>query len=850
MVSGPAGAIRLIEFASRMSRAQRTRLLFVLGRFPLNKDTRLAIGARLAMLIGYSDADRSAWAEFRGAEETPDHNLSPIVDVARAIVAYDGETADPAGQLLGKYPLEQAVWTDVEDESWMSALGRLDQSTAGAVVNNLIKRVSDRRSHERAGNRLMAIVKALPPGYRVPVKRLATKHLSTAGGLTDAQFAFAIARADLDSVFFGFASLLGAISASYIDSVLDLLAEVAEQTRAHEGPVLDADAPWPPRRRDGSELAYWRDQAHGHNIGRPGSKTRYVIVPTSDAPDAPLPQQQLQQEQQQQEQQQQQQQEQQSQRTVLVDVSLPSDDGSVVALEKAFFVGRRHKVAVGIGHLHHAGEGTISSGAGFAEDAVQQDPGRFTELTVTLGHLDDAESKPIYLPNDHATSSKPCEFDLTVGIDESIVCATIAVSQQNRVLQQFALLGNAVTASRRYSGSGKIRLNTQVLARSPDHDNPPSHVDVSIVRPRGNAPHVLLQDGEASVVSPWAEGLQRTVEIVAGRLYDAAYAAATGDGQTAWHDLLRLLAAQGTQVHSWLRDNGYGALDTAESIQLLDADPTQPLPIEIVYDRGGVTSEAVPCAEWSNALATGSCANCPVPKGAFRSPHICPMGFWGLKKVIERQTGTGVQTPPGRLEPLTSVMFAASGNVLAGDYNTTRNVLKKAKFPKLTVATKWEKWTGQIKRAKPTLIVMLPHQDYDATLEMDYLEIGQNSQLRSGELTDEFIRAPDGPFPVVLLLGCRTATASVSYQNFVSAFRSNGAPIVVGTLATVLGRDAAPIAQQFVNQLIGLRAKDTEPQRIRFGETMRAVRRRMVGAQNVAALGLIAFGDSDWEVGV
>jgi hypothetical protein len=845
-VSGPAGAIRLIDCASRMSRAQRTRLLFVLGDFPLNKDTRLAIGARLAMLIGYSDADRSAWAEFRGAEETPDHNLSPIVDVARAIVAYDGETVDPAGQLLGEDPLEQAVWTDVADISWMSALGRLDPYTAGAVVTNLIERVSDRRSHERAGNRLMAIVEALPPGYRVPVKRLAAKHLSTAGGLTDAQFAFAIARADLDDVFTGFARLLGAISASYLDSVLGLLAEVAEQTRAHEGPVLDADAPWPPRRRDGAELAFWRDLGLGLNIGRPPRKTRYVIVPTSDARDAPPPQQQLQQEQQQQQQQQQQQ----SQRTVLVDVSLPSDDGSVVALEKAFVIGRRHKVAVWIGHMHHAGESTISSGAGFAEDAVQQDPGRFTELTVTLGHLDEAESKPLYHPNDQATSSQPCEFDLTVGLDESIVCATIAVSQQNRVLQQFALLGNAVTASRRHSGSGKIRLNIQVLARSPEHDNPPSHVDVSIVRPRGNAPHVLLQDGEASVVSPWAEGLRRTVEIVAGRLYDAAYAAATGDGQTAWHDLLRLLAAQGTQVHSWLRDNGYGALDTAEIIQLLDADPTQPLPIEVVYDRGGVTSEAVPCAEWSNALATGSCANCPVPKGAFRSPHICPMGFWGLKKVIERQTGTGVQTPPGRLEPLTSVMFAASGNVLEGDYNTTRNVLKRAKFPKLTVVTKWEKWTGLIKRAKPTLIVMLPHQDYDATLEMDYLEIGQNSQLRSGELTDEYIRAPDGPFPVVLLLGCRTATASVSYQNFVSAFRSNGAPIVVGTLATVLGRDAAPIAQQFVNQLIGLRAKDTEPQRIRFGETMRAVRRRMVGAQNVAALGLIAFGDSDWEVGV
>jgi hypothetical protein len=65
---------------------------------------------------------------------------------------------------------------------------------------------------------------------------------------------------------------------------------------------------------------------------------------------------------------------------------------------------------------------------------------------------------------------------------------------------------------------------------------------------------------------------------------------------------------------------------------------------------------------------------------------------------------------------------------------------------------------------------------------------------------------------------------------------------VLGTIAEVLGRHAAPVAEQLVRDLyqaIGLGP-------VRFGEVMVRLRRTLLARGTPMVLTLAAFGDADW----
>ena len=69
------------------------------------------------------------------------------------------------------------------------------------------------------------------------------------------------------------------------------------------------------------------------------------------------------------------------------------------------------------------------------------------------------------------------------------------------------------------------------------------------------------------------------------------------------------------------------------------------------------------------------------------------------------------------------------------------------------------------------------------------------------------------------------------------------ASIVLGTLAKVLGRHTAPVAQELVRQLAAVRDGQTD-----FGTLMRRVRRRMLGQGYLMALCLVVLGDAQWRL--
>jgi hypothetical protein len=69
------------------------------------------------------------------------------------------------------------------------------------------------------------------------------------------------------------------------------------------------------------------------------------------------------------------------------------------------------------------------------------------------------------------------------------------------------------------------------------------------------------------------------------------------------------------------------------------------------------------------------------------------------------------------------------------------------------------------------------------------------------------------------------------------------ASIVLGTLAEILGRHAAPVARELIAELVGI--KDTQTD---FGTVMRRVRRRMLARGFLMALCLVALGDAEWRL--
>jgi hypothetical protein len=98
---------------------------------------------------------------------------------------------------------------------------------------------------------------------------------------------------------------------------------------------------------------------------------------------------------------------------------------------------------------------------------------------------------------------------------------------------------------------------------------------------------------------------------------------------------------------------------------------------------------------------------------------------------------------------------------------------------------------------------------------------------------------------VVLLLGCDTAVNELGFQTFVAQFREQGAAVVIGTIVSVLGRNAAPVAQALVRDL-ATASRSKRASSTTFGEVMAASRRRLLAGGELMALCLTAYGDADW----
>jgi hypothetical protein len=333
-------------------------------------------------------------------------------------------------------------------------------------------------------------------------------------------------------------------------------------------------------------------------------------------------------------------------------------------------------------------------------------------------------------------------------------------------------------------------------------------------------------------------------------------------------EMLRELALRGASFHRLLVKHaslGKGLLD-AERIQIVAARPNTFLPLELVYSLKPPKKDAPLCENAANALRDGTCTD---TCGGRDGSRVCPLGFWALSRVIERHEHrpgaptngadfrvqverakyTETITPErSKLDPPKSVVFAASDRIDRVEKETsaklTANLEQTFGAGNTTRVTDWDGWIPAVTAsAKPNLLVVVPHTK--ASPQNDQiLEIGAASDLRALEVVEEHVTGDPAtpPSPIVFLLGCETSAATVPNESFVSILRDREAALVISTISTILGRDAAPVAAALARAIV-----DVHREGGGFaGEAMVRMRRQMLLEGKAMALAVTMYGDADW----
>lgn len=162
----------------------------------------------------------------------------------------------------------------------------------------------------------------------------------------------------------------------------------------------------------------------------------------------------------------------------------------------------------------------------------------------------------------------------------------------------------------------------------------------------------------------------------------------------------------------------------------------------------------------------------------------------------------------------------------------------------------WPTWKTQVQELNPGLLLLLLHtqEDGDGTL----LEMGPATGAASKEeyllatdyLTPEYVYGPSVTgTPIVMLLGCTTGYAKVSFDTVAAAIEDRtGAGIIVATTNLIYGPKAVEIAEMFLRKLATI--KDGQS----FGDVMLAVRREALADGMAMILCITAYGDADWKL--
>ena len=576
-------------------------------------------------------------------------------------------------------------------------------------------------------------------------------------------------------------------------------------------------------------------------------------------------------------------------RWILAKVYDTTDRANPSELTRAFHAEAPHEIAVMVGRPSDW-DGALSA-TGRPEESVDAKlPAGQADLIVMLfiPDLGVYEARPLTLP---ATGpSEKVWFGFTAPSDSHRVEGWISLLNRGRILQTAVLSGFAFEEPGAVPAGFEVSLRLAVIRPvTGDLGTRPSFDAALLAGPKYTVPAVGILGAET--VPFTTRHLGAVTEKIRGQLKDltddpAAFAGLNSDASV---ELLSALARQGRELYELLGAKLEGALRGRDlsRIQVVLNDPSDFIPVEFVYDFPTPSQDAGLCPNWQKALDEGTCdpKHHPDADRPEQVTVVCPLGFWGLKKVIERQVidpgeaawadgkDFAIRAEPtlerSSLDDFNGALFAWSDRVNATVNDQSDMVLRALNAvtgDRAVTARTWEEWVAAISEREPSLLVLLSHTVTDrGSAKLEIGPDGTGSRCERIEVVQEFVKKSATDAPVVLLLGCDTAVAKNDSQTFVARFRDQGAALVVGTIAPVLGEHAAPVASTLVQALRALMGQDATagrgggpmaepdsgpgPGAWTFGDAMVTVRRKLLASGELTALCVTAFGDASWRLG-
>jgi hypothetical protein len=463
-------------------------------------------------------------------------------------------------------------------------------------------------------------------------------------------------------------------------------------------------------------------------------------------------------------------------------------------------------------------------------------------------------------------------FHVNTGGEARRLDARVTVLHENRVLQTVRL--RAGIAGRGEERGLRVTLESVVHARLGELGGTPGF-DAALVLNEDDEREprlTLFRNGGGAFVSlaqvqAVVDGLRQSLEAVADD--PEAFG---GPGAAKLAELLVDLAGQGRELYDGLmqlpRVGEVLGARAPERLQIVSQAPEDFLPLELCYDlEAPDVNGAAVCKKWRKALADGRCETCT----GRSSKVVCPLGFWGLRLLVERQTydpGSSQEVqdraanfafgpseaiggrPP--LRPFRSLVRAHTHKAtdedrrFLGAMKRIDGVVKKDRG-RTWAATDWKDWAKKVRAGDPSLLLLVTH--VDVVSKQTALELAKKSLLGVSAVKPEHVHVPQvvppAPGPVVLLLGCRTGGPVTPMTRAATRFRVGGASVVLATFAAIHAAFVGELAAQLVEAL----AVAGRGQPRALGEIVAAVRRGLLREGNPIGLCLVAYGDADWRLG-
>jgi hypothetical protein len=543
-------------------------------------------------------------------------------------------------------------------------------------------------------------------------------------------------------------------------------------------------------------------------------------------------------------------------------------EGGPVTETRGFIVGTRYRLDVFIAPL---GEGAISADVGVDEsrfDWQERDSYTLQVLFVEPRQWEKPLAGTLELPREGR--SKTCQFVFTP-TQPGPFAGRIILYYRGRVLQTALLEAIVLPAGTSWStveAPAPLRFAVEAeVRRGLTTLDERRRFDACLVLNHTSAgtPAATAAGKEGAYVAS-LDGIDSQLVNINRLLNQVAL-----DAKRYGKDLLsaanaRLLcdlAAEGNVLYRNLvldyidRSSAAQALRDAEYLQVVSARPDAIVPLEFVYDFPPPAVDAPVCKNAKQALRDGRCPNSCKPDRS-PAPVVCPLGFWGLRKVIERHVYDPDLPKPAKIEagqfdpgeplPGRDTLGRTGPSLLATSKQVPRSGCTRLKKRMqsswgglVTTVDKWSSWPDAVKATEPVLLMVLPHTD--GTGSKVSLEI-QGDVLESRYIDQSYVCGGATSHPIVLLLGCDVANVATvdAYFRHVAVFRQAKAALVLGTVATVFAPDVAKVAAQLIERL-GRHAASSQE---RFGEMLRAVKRAAVADSLMMAMCLVAFGDADW----